>query len=43
MLDVDESIVEMRQIPGWACVAIGLGFIIGLPGLIVLLRVLSGS
>jgi len=43
MLDIDQAGSEPKQVSGWACLAIGVGFVVGLTGLLVLVRVLSGS
>jgi hypothetical protein len=40
---MDQAAFEPKQVSGWACLAIGVGFVVGLTGLIVLVRVLSGS
>lgn len=42
MLD-DSKELPVAQIPGWACVAIGAGFIALLTAAIVIVRLLSGG
>jgi hypothetical protein len=42
MLDNSKEL-PVAQIPGWACVAIGVGFIALLAGAIVIVRFLSGG
>jgi hypothetical protein len=42
MNDAHDSAAGPKAIPGWVCLAIGIGFLAGLAGLIVLVRVLAG-
>jgi hypothetical protein len=42
MSDINESVVEPKVLSGWVCVAIGAGFLAGLVGLIIAVRVLAG-
>jgi hypothetical protein len=42
MSDVKDSVVEPKEISGWICVAIGGGFLAGLLGLIIAVRLLAG-
>jgi hypothetical protein len=32
-----------KAIPGWACIAIGVCFVLGLVGLIIVVRIIGGS
>jgi hypothetical protein len=42
MLDNSKEL-PVAQVPGWACIAIGVGFIALLTAAIVVVRVLSGG
>jgi hypothetical protein len=42
MSDVKKPVVEPKEISGWVCVAIGAGFVAGLAGLVVAVRMLAG-
>jgi hypothetical protein len=42
MSDIEKSFVEPKEISGWVCVAIGVGFVAGVAGLIIAVLVLAG-
>jgi hypothetical protein len=42
MSDFERAIAEPKQISGWACLAIGVGFVAGLAGLIIAVLMLAG-
>jgi len=43
MSETEKSILEPKEVSGWVCVAIGVGFIAGVAGLIIAVLVLAGS
>jgi hypothetical protein len=43
MSEVDQSTAGPKEVPGWVCFCIAIGFIGGLATLIAIVRVLGGS
>ncbi len=42
MNEMHHSISEPKELPGWVCVAIGVGFVGGIVALVVAVRFLAG-
>jgi hypothetical protein len=39
---VEQHVAEPATVSGWVCVAVGIGFVLGVAGLLILVRGLSG-
>jgi hypothetical protein len=42
MNNVEQHLIEPKALPGWACLATGIGFIVAVGGLLLLVRGLAG-
>jgi type III secretory pathway component EscV len=41
MNEIQQSMDEPKALPGWVCLAIGVGFIAGISALLVAVRILA--